>query len=211
MNRDLCMSNTRAPKLSCSAVSEYRLINSATATDGLVEQLPLPPLHVPIPRHERQLHISIPIPVCPRLFLRKPPPNLPYPSPPSREHAILQAIKTLPMNWGQELSGREAKQDAQGKVVFADTMGELEILVEHGAEGERDGLDIHPFSRIPTKGSRFSNKRVHAHGDGLTLSIIYEVGGTASGPGVCKETEGVSRSSKQMPPERELALDRDTR
>jgi hypothetical protein len=33
-----------------------------------------------------------------------------------------------------------------------------------------------------------------------TLSIMYDVGGISSGLVKCEETHGVSRSSKQMPP-----------
>lgn len=44
------------------------------------------------------------------------------------------------MDGRDEAAGDEAEDHAGGEVVFADTVGELEVLVEHGAEGEGDGL-----------------------------------------------------------------------
>lgn len=44
------------------------------------------------------------------------------------------------MDGGHEAAGGETEDDAGGEVMFADAVGELEVLVEHCAEGERDGL-----------------------------------------------------------------------
>lgn len=44
------------------------------------------------------------------------------------------------MNGRDEATGGKAEEDARGEVVFAEAVAELEILVEHGAEGEGDGL-----------------------------------------------------------------------
>ena len=44
------------------------------------------------------------------------------------------------MNGREELTGHQAQDDAGGEVVLVDPVAELEVLVEHGAQGERDGL-----------------------------------------------------------------------
>lgn len=44
------------------------------------------------------------------------------------------------MNRRDEATGDEAENDAGREVVFADAVGQLEVLVEHGAEGEGNGL-----------------------------------------------------------------------
>ncbi len=44
------------------------------------------------------------------------------------------------MDGRDEAAGGEAEEDAGGKVVFAEAVAELEVLVEHGAQGEGDGL-----------------------------------------------------------------------
>lgn len=44
------------------------------------------------------------------------------------------------MDGGHEAAGYEAEYHAWGEIVFSETMAELEVLVEHCAEGERDGL-----------------------------------------------------------------------
>ena len=73
--------------------------------------------------------------------------------------------------------------------MFMNTVAKLEVLIEHGPQRERDRLYglVAPSLGFLEEG-------------GLTLSIIYDVGGVSSGSLECEETEGVSRSSKQMPP-----------
>lgn len=44
------------------------------------------------------------------------------------------------MNRRDGLAGHETEEDAGGEVVFADAGAELEVLLEHGWEGEGDGL-----------------------------------------------------------------------
>lgn len=44
------------------------------------------------------------------------------------------------MDGRDEAAGGEAEDHAGGEVVFADAVAQLEVLVEHGAEGEGDGL-----------------------------------------------------------------------
>ena len=44
------------------------------------------------------------------------------------------------MNRGHEFASCETEEDAWGEVVRADAVAELEVLVEHQAEGQRDGL-----------------------------------------------------------------------
>ena len=56
------------------------------------------------------------------------------------EHGVLQAVEILAVDGRHEFAGCEAFEDARWKVVFADAGAELEVLVEHDAEGERDGL-----------------------------------------------------------------------
>ncbi len=56
------------------------------------------------------------------------------------KHAVLQAVQIPAVNRWHEAAGCQAQDDAGRKVMFADAVAELEVLVEHGAEGERDGL-----------------------------------------------------------------------
>jgi len=71
--------------------------------------------------------------------------------------------------------------------MFANAVAELEVLVEHCAERERDGL---------------RNVRiVNFGGDSSpTLRNMYEVGGGTGALGEGPENCWVSRSSKRMPP-----------
>jgi hypothetical protein len=39
------------------------------------------------------------------------------------------------MDWGYEFAGCETEEHARGEVVFLDALAELEVLVEHCAEG----------------------------------------------------------------------------
>ena len=68
-------------------------------------------------------------------------PNLPHTRSPGRQHAILQAIQVSPFNRREKLPGSEIEQDARADVVAAEAGGELEVLVEDSAEGERDGME----------------------------------------------------------------------
>ncbi len=72
--------------------------------------------------------------------------------------------------------------------MLVDTLSELEVLIEHGSQRERDrlyGLSVVArglLERMPT------------------LSIMYDVGGASFGSLKYEETDGISRSSKQIPP-----------
>ena len=44
------------------------------------------------------------------------------------------------MDGREELARHEAEDDAGGEVVLVDPVAELEVLVEHGPQGEGDGL-----------------------------------------------------------------------
>ena len=44
------------------------------------------------------------------------------------------------MDRGDEAASDEAENDAGSKVVFSESVAELEVLVEHGAEGEGNRL-----------------------------------------------------------------------
>ena len=57
------------------------------------------------------------------------------------------------------------------------------------------GTDYRPVQQVV-------HEQMLQHRIGLTSSIMYDVGVTASGPIRGDGTEGVSRSSKQMPPRR---------
>lgn len=72
--------------------------------------------------------------------------------------------------------------------MLVDTVAQLEVLVEHGSQRERDRLDILSVAYFGFVGRS------------PTLSIIYDVGGVSFGSLKCDETDGVSRSLKQMPP-----------
>lgn len=108
-----------------------------------------------------------------------------------RKHAILQTIEILAVDGWDEFARRETEEDAGGEVVFADSVSELEILVEHGAEGEWDGLYLLVWYLKERKGDV---------SEGITLRYMCEVGGGGG------ESEGiavrgwVSFNSKRMPP-----------
>ena len=44
------------------------------------------------------------------------------------------------MNRWEELTRHQAQDDAGGEVVLVDAVAELEVLIEHGPQGERNGL-----------------------------------------------------------------------
>lgn len=45
------------------------------------------------------------------------------------------------MDGRDKFPGCEAEEDTWGEVVFANAVAELEVLVEHGAEGQGNGLE----------------------------------------------------------------------
>ena len=44
------------------------------------------------------------------------------------------------MNRREELTRHQAQDDAGGEIVLVDAVAELEVLIEHGPQGERNGL-----------------------------------------------------------------------
>src|SRR5438034_11022768 len=58
------------------------------------------------------------------------------------QHAVLQAVEVLAVNRRHESTSCEIEDHARRKIVFADTMAKLEVLVKHGSEGERDRLGV---------------------------------------------------------------------
>ena len=72
--------------------------------------------------------------------------------------------------------------------MLVNTVSELEILIEHGPQRERDRLNGWLVPSLSFMG------RI------VTLSIMYDVGGISFELLKREETDGVSRSSKQMPP-----------
>lgn len=72
--------------------------------------------------------------------------------------------------------------------MLVNAVSELEVLIKHGSQRERDRLHglLAPCSAVSWST--------------LTLSIIYDVGGVSFGSLRWEETDGISRSSKQMPP-----------
>ena len=99
------------------------------------------------------------------------------------------------MDWWYEFASCETKKHAWRKVVLADAVTELEILVEHGAEGEGDRL-----GDIRLRGRHDAAEWTH------TLRYMYEVGGGICTSGERLASSWVSRSSKRMPPAGFLAL-----
>ena len=73
-------------------------------------------------------------------LLREPIPRLEHARPLRRQHAVLEAVEALAVDRREELARHQAQDDAGGEVVLVDPVAELEVLVEHGPQGERDGL-----------------------------------------------------------------------
>jgi hypothetical protein len=67
-------------------------------------------------------------------------PHIHNPRSARRQHAVLEGIKVFAVDRGHEFACCETQEHARRDVVFADAVAELEILVEHGAEGKGDGL-----------------------------------------------------------------------
>lgn len=51
------------------------------------------------------------------------------------EHAVLETVQILAVDGRNEFTGQQAQDDTRREVVLADAGAELEVLVEHGAEG----------------------------------------------------------------------------
>lgn len=77
---------------------------------------------------------------APFLRLRQHRPYLGHSSATSRQHTILHAVQIAAMDRRYKTAGDKAEYDARGEVVFAKALAELEVLVEHCAEREGDGL-----------------------------------------------------------------------
>ena len=73
-------------------------------------------------------------------LLREPIPRLEDARPLRRQHAVLETVEALAVDRREELARHQAQDDAGGKVVLVDPVAELEVLVEHGPQGERDRL-----------------------------------------------------------------------
>jgi hypothetical protein len=67
-------------------------------------------------------------------------PHVPNTSTTSRQHAVLQAVKILAVNWWYEFACCETGENMRRKVVLANAVAELEVLVEHCRECEGNGL-----------------------------------------------------------------------
>lgn len=51
------------------------------------------------------------------------------------QHAVLKAIQIFAVDRRHEFACHEAEEDFEGEVVFSEAAAELEVLVEHSAEG----------------------------------------------------------------------------
>jgi hypothetical protein len=56
------------------------------------------------------------------------------------QHAVLQTIQILSVDRRYEFACHETEENSWREIVLADTVAELEVLVEHCAEGEGDRL-----------------------------------------------------------------------
>ena len=56
------------------------------------------------------------------------------------QHAVLKAVEALPVNRRQELTRDQAQNNTGREVMFMNTMSELEVLIEHSPQRERDRL-----------------------------------------------------------------------
>lgn len=110
------------------------------------QQTPTHPtkIHLLRPPHPRHLDPPRQLPFKPpprHLLLRQPIPRLNNPGPSRGQHAVLQTVEAPSVDRGQEPARHEAEDDAGGEVVGVEAVAEAKVLVEHGAEGEGDGLD----------------------------------------------------------------------
>ena len=63
-------------------------------------------------------------------------PDLCHAGPAGRKHAVLHAVQIPAVDGRHEAAGEEAEDDLRGKIVFAQSVAKLEVLIEHGAESE---------------------------------------------------------------------------
>jgi len=49
------------------------------------------------------------------------------------KHAVLQTVEVLPVYWRNKASGSQTKYNTGRKVVLADAVAKLEVLIEHGS------------------------------------------------------------------------------
>ena len=75
-------------------------------------------------------------------LLREPIPRLEDARPLRGEHAVLETVEAPSMDRREELARHQAQYDAGREVVLVDPVSELEVLVEHGPQGERDRLKL---------------------------------------------------------------------
>ena len=88
------------------------------------------------------------------------------------------------MNGREELTGHQAEDDAGGEIVLVDPVAELEVLVEHGAQGERDGL-AQVLISVALVSSRLGKRRPHFEYDvRCRRGIVWVVGRWRNGRGI---------------------------
>ncbi len=90
----------------------------------------------PDPSHRARTSARTP----PFLGLRQHRPDLGHACPPCREHAVLHAVQVAAVNGRDEAARHEAEDDTRCQVMLAEAVAKLEVLVEHGAEWERNRL-----------------------------------------------------------------------
>lgn len=104
-------------------------------------------LEKPIPSRPRRRRAAAT--TAPFLRLRQHRPDLRHPRATSWEHAILHAVQVAAVDGGHESAGDKTEYHPRREVVFAETMAQLEVLVEHCAERKGDRLvDISPLSSV---------------------------------------------------------------
>lgn len=74
-------------------------------------------------------------------------PHIHYSSSARGEHAVLQTVEVLAVDWRYEFASGKTQKDAWRQIVLADTIAELEVLVEHSTECKRDGLKVYVRGR----------------------------------------------------------------
>ena len=75
-----------------------------------------------MPVHHAVRQLGIPVTQLCRRLLVEPVPDFLHSGPLSGQHAILQAIKTLSMDWWQKLASHETPDDTGREVVLADSV-----------------------------------------------------------------------------------------
>jgi hypothetical protein len=105
---------------------------------SLIRLKPTRHLHHPINPYPSKTTIR-PLRCCGR-WLHEACPEFSDACPSCGEHAVLKTVKDSTVDGRDETAGDEAEDDARGEIVFSEAVTELEVLVEHGAEGEGYGL-----------------------------------------------------------------------